>query len=403
MTDLFEHADTRMNAAINDIAAAIADTTLTKKTLFARMADVFGTGSADGAWSQRDAYDLLEAGLAKHLASTHCSPALSDIGPIGELVKRLPTHTVRSEDQIRYQQFSTPADLAALAVILAQPRSSDIVLEPSAGHGSLVAMLPAVAELHCNELDPKRRSKLEILFPNATITGFDGAMLTALTDPALRPTLILMNPPFSRSQGRGVDQLAAVRHLRSALAKLAPGGRCVAIMPDWFTTRAKLGRMYDETFANCTVQTSYRLERCYHKQGTSVSVRLLVIDKVPGTIRPSVIARQTVQELADCVRPVKRSAITGEGTKPMIRSAPKPTSLFRAMRAKPKAHPKPTRKPVTQQVIEVGYGTLETPRALGEQSGVYVPYRPSRIDIAGAKEHPTPLVESVAMGSIPAP
>jgi hypothetical protein len=51
-----------------------------------------------------------------------------------------------------------------------------------------------------------------------------------------------MNPPFSRSEGRGVDQFAAVRHLRSVLSRLAPGGRLVAIMPDWFTTNAAMGK-----------------------------------------------------------------------------------------------------------------------------------------------------------------
>src|SRR3546814_16751261 len=40
---------------------------------------------------------------------------------------------------------------------------------------------------------------------------------------------------------------------------------------------------------------------------------------------------------------------------------------------------------------------------LEAQVGQYLPYRPSRIVIDGASEHPTPLVESVAMGSISAP
>jgi hypothetical protein len=38
-----------------------------------------------------------------------------------------------------------------------------------------------------------------------------------------------------------------------------------------------------------------------------------------------------------------------------------------------------------------------------DQVGHYLPYRPSRIVIDGAAEHPTALVESVAMGSIAAP
>ena len=180
MTDLFEQSDHRLKGAIEEVAQNIAGSILSKKSLFAIMEQLHGCTSANGSWTQRDAYDLLEAGLALHL-SARSTPLLEDVPALSELVDSLPTHTVRSEDQIRFQQFSTPADLAALAVIAAQPRSTDIVLEPSAGHGSLVSMLPAVAQLHLNEIDPRRRAKLSLLFERATITGFDGAMLTSLS------------------------------------------------------------------------------------------------------------------------------------------------------------------------------------------------------------------------------
>lgn len=51
----------------------------------------------------------------------------------------------------------------------------------------------------------------------------------------------------------------------------------------------------------------------------------------------------------------------------------------------------------------VQYAKLETPAPLLDQTGVYLPYRPSRIIFDKAGEHPTALVESVTMGSIPAP
>ena len=60
-----------------------------------------------------------------------------------ELAGRLPTQTVRSEDQIEWQQFSTPVDIAAVAVLLANVQSDDVILEPSAGNGLLVAHLTA--------------------------------------------------------------------------------------------------------------------------------------------------------------------------------------------------------------------------------------------------------------------
>ncbi|MFX5980126.1 hypothetical protein ABTE90_20000, partial [Acinetobacter baumannii] len=69
------------------------------------------------------------------------------------------------------------------------------------------------------------------------------------------------------------------------------------------------------------------------------------------------------------------------------------------------SRPQPRRyhAPVRNDVLPVDYARLEIPAPLLEQSGVYLPYRPSRIVFDKAGEHPTALVESVAMGSIPAP
>ncbi|WP_404478800.1 hypothetical protein [Novosphingobium sp. BL-52-GroH] len=75
---------------------------------------------------------------------------------------------MRSEDQIRYQQFSTPLDLAGLVVLFAQVEPTDVELKPSAGNGSLVA-LPDVKSRCLNELDPKRCEARQVLFPTATI------------------------------------------------------------------------------------------------------------------------------------------------------------------------------------------------------------------------------------------
>ena len=403
MTDLFQQSSLRLDAAIDTIAAAIAHGSLSKKQLFDTMISLYGGGAAEGLWSQRDGFDLLEAGLTRHLRQAGVAADIQKIATITDLIEALPTHTVRSEEQLRYQQFSTPADLGALALCLAAPKESDIVLEPSAGHGSLVAMLPQVQALHLNEIDPKRREKLALIFREASITGFDGAMLSSLLDLAVRPTLILMNPPFARSLGRGADEYAAVRHLRAAIGRVAGGGRVVAIMPDWFTTSTKLRKIYDETFASCTVQCSIRLAKCYHKQGTSVAVRLYVIDKVPGRIRPTVLARDTVAAIAETVRPVPRCETVEAPPVPSPVAKARPASLFKAMRAKPK-ETRPTSRIVEQpRVGPLAFEALTAPRPLGEQSGVYLPYRPSRVEIAKASEHPTPLVESVAMGSIPAP
>lgn len=51
----------------------------------------------------------------------------------------------------------------------------------------------------------------------------------------------------------------------------------------------------------------------------------------------------------------------------------------------------------------VAYHRLDAPAPAGDPQGIYLPYRPSRLLIADAREHPSALVESQAMGSIAAP
>ena len=51
----------------------------------------------------------------------------------------------------------------------------------------------------------------------------------------------------------------------------------------------------------------------------------------------------------------------------------------------------------------MSYKALAQPAPIPEQSGIYLAYRPSRVGIENAPVHPTPLVESVAMGSVAAP
>src|SRR3546814_1834478 len=78
-------------------------------------------------------------------------------------------------DLIEWQQFSTPVDLAAVAFVLAAIRPDDIILEPSAGNGLLVAHCRDHAGLQLNEYAAPRRARLAHAFPDALVTGHDGA------------------------------------------------------------------------------------------------------------------------------------------------------------------------------------------------------------------------------------
>ncbi|MBN2974304.1 hypothetical protein FHR20_004321 [Sphingomonas leidyi] len=403
MTDLFHAADGADHQAARLLLPHLAaDSVISRRLINDIMVTAFGGSDADGRWTQRTSFEVLEHALALHLRSS-CQGlnSFAEVSGLVALSERLPTQTVRSEEQLDWQQFSTPVDIAAVAVLLADVQPDDVILEPSAGNGLLVAQIGQHKALHLNELDPLRRGRLHHVFPEATISGEDGATINSTLAAAERPSLILMNPPFSRSLGRGADDYAAVRHLQAALRRLQSGGRLVAIMPDWFGPSARMRDQYETVLRNVTVQTSVRLEKCYLKHGTSIAVRLFVIDKVPGKAPPSVIQRSSVAELLDALRVPARSRARRDECVP----APKRSggvSLFRAVKSS-RPEPRTFHAPVRNDVLPVEYEKLATPAPLLEQTGVYLPYRPSRISFATAGEHPTALVESVAMGSIPAP
>jgi len=56
-------------------------------------------------------------------------------------------------------------------------------------------------------------------------------------------------------------------------------------------------------------------------------------------------------------------------------------------------------KPRDHATIPLAFTPLDIPRDNTPVSDIYARYRPQRIDIAGAQEHPTPLVESISMAS----
>src|SRR6185295_5647038 len=160
---------------------------------------------------------------------------------------------------------------------------ADRVLEPSAGTGLLAIFAKlAGASLVLNELAETRAGLLRHLFADVAVTGFDGAQIDDHLGGGVVPTVVLMNPPFSALANvdrRRTD--AALRHVSSALARLAEGGRLVAIAqvdlaadnPTW---REDFMRLQERG----TVGFSAAIDGAvYARHGTSVETRLTVIDK----------------------------------------------------------------------------------------------------------------------------
>ena len=403
MTTTIPRASAILGAARTLAAKLLLAVPIDRAALSQAMTESAYGSDAEGAWQQRDSIEALEVALSLAIPDL---VGRMDVGAaiatLEALVRELPTHTVRSENQIQFQQFSTPPALARLAVHLARLSSDDVLFEPSAGTGIIASLAKgAVRDLILNELEPTRADLLEAVFPGTKVYRHDGAKLSALLSGTERPSVVLMNPPFSVSQSRGEDPNTAARHLRAAIDHLLPGGRIVAIMPDWFSPSARYEEPFQRTLEGARVVLSLRLDKGgYAKHGTGIAVRVLVIDKVPGEIGVSTINRSSVGELFAALPTVPPRAPLRD---PAQSAAPRPKlSLFRSVKTGP-ARPVIVRAAQTNEVRPVAYEVLAEPAAMGEQRGVYADYRPSRVVIAEAGEHPTHLVESAAMASIAAP
>src|ERR1700686_5583067 len=129
-----------------------------------RTADrVFGGSRAQGRYTPRDAYDAVEIAVNNHLLEKHARELMQMEGTealasvLRPLMQRLPRQTDRTLEQTELQQFSTPPTLAYFAARLLNPRQSDIVLEPSAGTGSLAIWPRAIgAKVIFNETSLRR-------------------------------------------------------------------------------------------------------------------------------------------------------------------------------------------------------------------------------------------------------
>ena len=214
--------------------------------LRAAMDAAFGGSDTDGVWDWKTAYDACEGAAVlflrkygKALLRKAGSPAAA-LPLLAKIADLLPSHTRRSEESEAFQQFSTPLALGFAAATAAAITAEDIVLEPSAGTG-LLAILAEIAggTLRLNEIANVRGDFLSSLFPALSVTRFDAAQIDDHLDANIVPSVVLMNPPFSAManvSGRMAD--AAYRHVASALARLAPGGRLVAITGASFAPHA---------------------------------------------------------------------------------------------------------------------------------------------------------------------
>ena len=387
------------DAAANILAAARAlaahlarSRPLDRKLVAAIMTTAFGGSDAEGAWAWRDAYDAIEAAtvlqvrrLAPQVGRLEDAPA--EIAAMLAAVSALGlTQSRRSEAQVAFDQFSTPPHLASLAVLAAQVRPGDRVLEPSAGTGLIASVAEACGGLlSLNELATGRADLLDGLFPGADRTRHDGRHIHDLSAGSGEFDVVVCNPPFSN--------LAA--HLTAALKALADHGRLAAIVPLNALTDAALLRRLCEVGA--VVSRIALPSGGFAKHGTSVETGLLVIDRAEGSAGAAPL--QSADDLQSAAR--MTGAISPRiGARPRTR-LPVTIDALLGPRARGLALPSGRLAflaGAAALTYEVRAWTGE-----GRDVGLYQAHALGRIVLPEPRPHPSPLVESGPMASVAPP
>ena len=386
---------------------------------------------ADGAWVWKDAYEAAEAAVVlfvqrygramRQRAGAGADGPRTMLAMLAAVAALEPSHTKRSQDQVRLQQFSTPLPLAYAALRAAAVRPGDIVMEPSAGTGMLAVMAEcalgkaAAGRLHLNEIASVRAGLLAGLFPGIAVTRHNAESLADFL-PGVRPTVVLMNPPFSATPGiERIRHDADLRHIRSAFSMLPPGGRLAAITSSHCVPGDAAWR---GAFADRAVRTVFTMAidgRAYARRGTGFDTRLTVIERSaePGIDVDGQARAATPAELLDAVieQVPPRLAIDPEPVRPAP-AAVTGRDLFGNAVTPPKQTRKPAAVspkssqdwgPVAELAVETGTPDAGEATAAPANAGPYDPWRPGVVRIPGAIAHPTPLVQSAAMAAVPHP
>jgi len=378
----------------------------------------FCGSDAEGAWVWKDAYEALEAAQVMFLRKfgaamrTRAGSASVMLEMLTRLAARLPTQTRRSEESEHFQQFSTPITLGFVAAEAAVLTAADLVLEPSAGTGLLAIFAElARARLALNEIADTRAGLLGRLFRGVDVTRHNAEQIRDRLDPAIRPSVVLMNPPFSASpfvSTRFAE--TAIRHVRSAFARLAEGGRLVAITGhnlapdnpdcrDAFIELQQKGRV---------VFTAAIAGRAYARHGTNFDTRLTVIDRLPAddprAFPPSPGMAADAAQLLDWVfgliplRPPVADATPRPAAPQFLSPAPaRPKAAAPQLALVKRPAPMP-------DAAELAYETREwRPIETRITAGLYEGYALQTIHFPAAQPHPTKLVQSAAMAAVAPP
>ena len=365
---------------------------LDRKLVSSVMTTAFGGSDAEGLWSWRDAYEAIEAAtvlqirrLAPQVRRLEDAPA-EIVGLLAAISALGLTHSRRSEEQVALDQFSTPPELAALAVLAAQVRPADRVLEPSAGTGLIAAVAEACGGvLTLNEIAPARAELLDGLFPAATRSRHDARHVQDLLSDAGAFDAAVCNPPFSDLEA----------HLIAAFDALAEAGRLVAIVPlTALTDDRLLGRLRSR--GRLLARIAFP-SRAFSRHGTTVDTGLLVLDRLEPEVDDAPLSQ--ADDLVEAAG-LAASVAARRGARARVRLEIAAGALV-APRDRSIALPS-GRLAFLTGAAPVGYASRAW-SGEGRDVGLYQAHALARITLEVGHPHPSPLVESGPMASVAPP
>ena len=257
-------------------------------------------------------HELLEVAVNHYISKLYCQKTFSKDYEISRILveldkieKQIPVKSWRSTEQQGFQQFSTPPTIAFLMASLLNPSAADLILEPSAGTGSLVVWLKLFGcKLQLNEISDMRRTLLEL--QGFQPTAYNAEFLDDLMPAEIAPDGVLMNPPFSSSGSRTKtgDSGFGFRHIRSALSRLKIGGKLVCLLgtQGGFKT-GKSQKFWSEIAEENELKAFIHLpQNAFYKYGTTIATTIICLTKGKPTKDASWSERRSNILEVNCAR-----------------------------------------------------------------------------------------------------
>ncbi|MEJ6485461.1 hypothetical protein N0Y54_29865 [Nostoc punctiforme UO1] len=141
---VIDYGQSVINVAQELAKVLIDNRPLSTKTVSSQMNRYFLSTVAEGAWQWKDAYEAVEVAQILYLRQKGykllLEPPLTVLLELEKLVALCPTHTRRSEESVKLQQFSTPLPLAYLVAKSGFIQASVLANLPEALAKSLISV-----------------------------------------------------------------------------------------------------------------------------------------------------------------------------------------------------------------------------------------------------------------------